>query len=364
VRKTLYILTLLSALALAGCGGSSGGDQGATQSLDDVLAAVDGLSGKQRTNKLLELANDEGGELSLYTSSSVDYMSDLGDAFEDRYDLGVSIYKASSDALVQRVVEEDRAGFRGVDVAETNTPGLLNLSDQGILVPYRSPKIAGLVAGAATKDWIGDKFNTFIVAWNTERVPEGHEPASLEELATPAWKGKLVLEADDSDWYKTYWEYLVDNGKTAAEADALFSAIAKNATFVNGHNLMADLTAAGEFDVTLNSYLHTVEGLIKDGAPLAWKPPIEPVISRADGIAVVEKAKHPAAAMLFIDFALYEGQQIFADAELTPARKDLSVPPSIKQIAVDVPDYISQQDEWTKRYEQLVRLGKLAPDEG
>ena len=364
MRKTLYILALLSALALAGCGGSSGGDKGTTQSLDDVLAAVDELSGKQRTNKLLELANAEGDEVSLYTSSSVDYMSDLGDAFEDTYDVGVSIYKASSDALVQRMVEEDRAGLRGADVAETNTPGLVNLRDQSILVPYRSPKIDGLVAGAADEEWIGDKFNTFIIAWNAKRVAKGEEPGSLEELATPAWKGKLVLEADDSDWYKTYWEYLVDNGKGPAEADRIFSAIAKNATFVNGHNLMAELTAAGEFDVTLNSYLHTVEGLIEDGAPLAWKPAVEPFISRADGIALVKKAKHPAAALLFIDFVLDGGQEIFADAELTPARKDLSVPPSIKQIPVDVPDYVSHQDEWTKRYEQLVRLGKLAPDEG
>ncbi len=194
-------------------------------------------------------------------------------------------------------------------------------------------------------------------------MAKGEQPTSFEDLADPKWKGRLVLEADDSDWYKAVWEHLVDSGKSPAEADRIFEAIAANATFVNGHSLMTDLVAAGEFDVAANAYLHTVKGLQEKGAPLAWEPPLEPLVTRADGIAVVQQAKHPAAALLFADFVLDEGQQIFADFFLTPARKDLSVPPSIEQVAVDVPDYIAHEDEWSSRYEQLVELGELRPDE-
>ncbi len=125
---------------------------------------------------------------------------------------------------------------------------------------------------------------------------------------------------------------------------------------------MTELVAAGEFDVTPHAYLHTVEELIDDGAPLAWEPVVAPVISRADSIAVVRDATHPAATLLFVDFTLDEGQEIFADAALTPARKDLAVPSSIQQTCVDVPDYVANAEEWTQRYEELVRLGKVAPD--
>ena len=65
---------------------------------------------------------------------------------------------------------------------------------------------------------------------------------------------------------------------------------------------MAQLTAAGEFDVTVNSYLHTVKELMDDGAPLAWEPAVEPLVSRADGVAIVKDAEHPAAALLFVTF--------------------------------------------------------------
>ena len=31
---------------------------------------------------------------------------------------------------------------------------------------------------------------------------------------------------------------------------------------------------------------------------------------------------------------------------------------------MDVPDYVANAEEWVERYEQLVRLGKVAPDSG
>ena len=361
IRSLSAILCVGSALALVGCGGSDGASESA-HSLEDVLAAVDGLSGAERTAELERLVAEEGGELSFYTSSSVDYINEVADAFEEEHDIDVSIYETGSDAITQRLIEEHRAGYRGSDVVESNTPSLVPLMDEGIITRYESPKVAGLAAGSLGEGWVADKFNTFVTAWNSDRVPQGEEPRSYEDLADPKWKGRLALEVDDTDWYKELWDHLVATGKTPAEVDRIFSGIARNATFVNGHTLMTELVAAGEYDVTANAYLHAVEGLRKEKAPLAWEPAVAPLISRPDGIAVAAQARHPAAAMLFIDFVLDQGQEIFADAGLTPARKDLGVPATVSQIAMDVPDYVANAEEWVDRYEQLVRLGEVAPD--
>lgn len=349
-------------LLLAACGGS-GEPSASRTTVADTLAAVEGLSGAEREQKLAQLAADQGGgALTVYTSSTLSYMEQLGDEFEDAYDLDVAIYKTTSDALAPRLLEESEAGFRGSDVVETNIPTLVVLDGEGILEPYDSPRLAGLVQGSKGKAWIGDKANTFVVAWNTDRVAEGEAPTSFEDLADPKWKGRVALEADDSDWFKTLWEHLVDGGNSPEEVDRLFSGIAANATFVNGHQLMLQLVAAGEFDVTVNAYLHNVKELQAEGAPLDWQPAVEPLISKPDGIAVVEEARNPAAALLFVDFVLGRGQEIFAEASLTPTRKDLGVPPTIEQISMDVPDYVAHADEWVQRYEDLVRLGELRPD--
>jgi iron(III) transport system substrate-binding protein len=349
------------ALALAACGGSEQSESGGG-SADEVRTAVEGLTGAERTAKLLELAAEEG-ELSVYTTSTLDYMSDVVEAFEDEYDLDVSIFKTSGGAIVQRMVEEAAAGYRGSDAVEANTLDMTLIGNEGLLEPYASPKADDLIDGSHGEGWTGDKFNTFVVAWNTDRVGRGDEPRSYDDLADPKWKGRLVLDSDDSEWYKTAWEHVVASGKTPQEADRLFEAIARNATFVNGHTLMTQLVAAGEFDVSLNSFLHTVGALTDDGAPLAWKPALEPLISLPDAVALVKDAKNPATAMLFVDFILDQGQEIFADFELTPARKDLNVPPSIDQIAVDVPDYVEHADEWVERYDRLQDLGTVRPDE-
>ena len=103
------------AVALPACGGS-GGSSEAAPTVDETVAAVDGLTGTARTNELVKLAEEQGSELNLYTSSTTDYMTDLTDAFSDAHDIDVSIYKTASEALVQRIVEEDRAGFHGSDV--------------------------------------------------------------------------------------------------------------------------------------------------------------------------------------------------------------------------------------------------------
>lgn len=346
---------------LAACGGSAE-EASSSATVADTLAAVEGLSGKEREQKLAQVAGDQGGALTIYTSSTLWYMEELAAEFEDAYDLDVSIYKTSSDALAPRILEESGAGFRGSDVVETNIPTIVVLDEEAILEPYDSPKLPGLVEGSKGASWIGDKANTFVVAWNTDRVANGEEPTSYEDLADPKWKGRIALEADDSDWFKSLWEHLVASGKSPEEVDRLFADIAANSTFVNGHQLMLQLVAAGEFDVTANAYLHNVKELRAEGAPLDWEPAVEPVISKPDGVAVVKDARNPAAALLFVDFVLDRGQEIFAEASLTPTRKDLGVPPTIEQINMDVPDYVAHADEWVQQYEDLVRLGELRPD--
>ena len=83
-----------------------------------------------------------------------------------------------------------------------------------------------------------------------------------------------------------------------AEADARFERIARNARVIEGHSLGAQLLAAGEVDALAPGYAHNIDGLIEKGAPVAWTPAVEPVILRQNGVAILQDAKHPAAAAL------------------------------------------------------------------
>ena len=114
-------------LVLAACGGSptspSAGsgdseDSGPTKA-EELYEEVGGLSGQERRDRLVELAAEEDG-LNLYTSMNADILDAVSEAFSDEFDIDVSVYRAGSETVLQRILQEQDAGFPGNDVVETN----------------------------------------------------------------------------------------------------------------------------------------------------------------------------------------------------------------------------------------------------
>ena len=352
LRTALCALAALAAAAACGGGGAGGGGSG----VEEVLAALAGLTGQARAEKLLELVEAEGAELSFYTSMSPSVVDPVVDAFEEAYDVDVALYRATSEAVLQRLLEEAKAGFRGSDVVESSPLQMVALAGEGILAGYESPAAAAIVEGTREDGWTVDRFNTFVVSWNMDLVPSGEEPRSWEDLADPRWQGRLGLELGDVDWFKTLWEWWVANGKSEEEAGRLFEGMAANALVVKGHTVLAELTAAGEVAVAVN-YRHLVQNVAADGAPLAWEPAVEPVVRRGNGVGVVRGAKHPAAALLFVDWLLSEGQETLAEVNTDPVRRDLAGG-GAGALVVDPVALAAGQEEWADRWEALLRLGQ------
>ena len=364
MRRGAYRATTLAAISVAlilvpGCGGGGGGSE-PSSSVEDVLAEVEGLHGAKRTKKLVELAETGGGEVRLYTTADIDLGAALAEAFEDEYDVDVSVFK-TGDTLVQRIVEEKKAGFHGGDVVEVGGQHFESLREAGAIQPYRSPSLTNLVAGSVHEDWTADRLNVFAVARNTALVAADEAPRTWEDLADPRWKGKLALDNEIPEWFKALWEYWASSGKSPAEADRLMDAIGRNAVFLGSGSLLRQLLAAGEFDIGV-ALRHSVQNEKGEGAPIDWQPSVEPLLWKADGVAMIAEPPNPAAAVLFIDWLLGDGQRVFAEFKTDPLRKDLLVAPTVKQIPIDIEDFLAHQDEWQKRYDAFVRLGTKGPE--
>src|SRR3712207_2539013 len=154
-------------------------------------------------------------------------------------------------------------------------------------------------------------------------------------------------EAGDFDWMLGLWRYWVDEaGKSDAEAERLFEAIGRNALVVKGHTLMGQLLAAGEYEVAATNFSHVVERLRQDGAPIAADPPVEPIVTRIDGVGLVRSARHPATAVLFVEWWLSEGQKVLVELDREPARKDLSKTSDAEQTPVDMSTLEKEASKW------------------
>lgn len=334
----LAAAALSSGLALA---------QGAAKP-DDLL----NYQGADREKRLVEKAKQESA-LTIYTSLAPSEAEPIVRAFEKKYSIKVELWRALSERVVQRAVSEARAGRYTADVIETNSPELEMLVREKVLAPFHTPHAADLPAASIPKHrlWYPDRFTIFVVGYNTNLVKREELPKSLAGFADPKWKGRIGIEAGDAEWMATIVKKWGE-----AQGMAFFRKLAELRPDVRkGHVLLAQLVAAGEIPVGLTIYSSNAETLKRKGAPIDWAP-IDPAVSRPQGVAIARNAPHPAAAVLFADFILSaaDGQKMYEDMGRPPVntriKSNLS---NFPYVVLDPVTVLDESEKWSKLWEEL-----------
>src|SRR6185503_3560808 len=205
------------------------------------------------------------GTLTLYTSLAPTESTPLAAAFEKKYGVKVQLWRGLSEEVVQRTITEARGRRYAVDVIETNGPEMEMIGRERLLASAWSP----------------DRLNLFVVGYNTAKVKRAEIPATYEGFADPKWKGRIALEATDSEWMAT----LIKTTPGGKGMDLMRRLAALQPSLRKGHVLLASLVAAGDVPV----------GLAKN-------------------------APHPNAAQLFSEYVMSpEGQKLFESMGRVPA---------------------------------------------
>jgi iron(III) transport system substrate-binding protein len=323
------------------------------QTPPEATAAEVGLyAGPDRLQKLVEGARKEG-QLDIYTSAQIDDMNALTNVFKKKYGVNVSIWRSSSEKVLQRTIAEAQANRFTVDVVETNGPEMESLHREKLLQLVKSPHHAELIAPALLPhgEWTGTRLNVFVQAYNTNVVSRQDLPKTWEDLLDPKWKGKIGIEADDVDWFAGLCSELGEDRCTRVFRQIM----ARNGISVRkGHTLLTQLVVSGEVPLALTVYNYKAEQLKRRGAPIDWFA-IGTAIARPNGVAVTRRAPHPYAAVLFYDFELSEeGQRILAQRDFVPTNKNVDTPLSrIPMKFVDVRVVLDEHDKWEKLYQEL-----------
>jgi iron(III) transport system substrate-binding protein len=348
----LATFALAAALAAAGLAGPAAAQVKASATAADVA----NYTGADREQKLVEGAKKEGA-LNIYTSAQSDDMGALVKAFEAKYGIKVEVWRASSEKVLQRAVQEARGNRFTLDVAETNGPELEAMHREKIFEAVKSPYLADLIAPAINPhgEWVGTRLNVFTLAYNTTLVKKEDLPRTWEDLANPKWKGRLGIEQEDSDWLAGQYAELGE----ARAAKVFKEIVANNGVSVRkGHTLLTQLVVSGEIPLALTVYNYKAEQLKRKGAPIDWFS-IGPAIARPNGIGVAKKAPHPHAAVLFFDFELSpEGQQILAKRDFVPTSRKVDTPLNkIPMKFVDARVALDEFQKWEKLYEETFTKG-------
>jgi iron(III) transport system substrate-binding protein len=294
-----------------------------------LILATSYPAGAQDTDRagIVDRAKKER-EVVWYTTAGLQDSKPMADAFErERPPIKVSVIRAGSGVLVNRILNEARAQSNLFDVFNNNDESVMILKRRGLIAPYKSSESAYYEDDL--KDREGYWHAPYVVPWflgyNTRTVDKKEVPKTYEELLQPKWKGRKIALGTDNG-------ALILSGLSIAwgkeKAIRYFQELARQqpAMQAGSPSSRIGLMAAGEFPLTLAAG-NTLQTFASKNAPVDWVS-LEPVFVQVNAIMLASQARHPNAAKLFIDFVLSKkGQEMIRGFHRVPARTGVDAEP-------------------------------------
>lgn len=319
-----------------------------------VLLSFSQTSVAATGEELIEGAKREG-EVVLYASMNIEEANTTVAKFEEKYPfLKVRLARTGSEKLLNRVLTEARAKKYFADVIQTVEFSMYTLRTKGVLSRYLSPEDRFYPREFKEEGyWTTVYYNPYVVAYNTKMVPREGLPKSYEDLLGPVWKGKMMMEGTKVDWFGGMLQ-IMGREKGLRYMGELAK---QNIMLRTGHNLIAQLVAAGEALLDINIPASSVDRLKETGAPIEWTS-IGPAPAIMVGIGVAAQPPHPHAAKLYVDFALSRGGQrlmrgfgrLVARSDF--AREQAAVIQGVKMVPVN-PALAEKMDEYAKQLREI-----------
>lgn len=254
-----------------------------------------------------------------YTTTSAGDNQAIVAGFTKKYPfLKVQVLRSTGEKLRQRVLTETAANQYFSDVLSVSSMEMGLLKSRNLLQPYDPPEAESYPANAQDKEkyFTAIYARNFVMGYNTAMIAEKDRPKDWPDLLDPKWKGKFGLDEEEFEWYGT----LVDYWGREKASKFMKALAAQQPALRRGHNLLAQLLAAGEFPVAI-VFPFEIEQLKRRGAPVEWSNSSDPIVTSINAIGMSTKAPHANAAKLLINYILSEeGQTIIKNVSRVPIR--------------------------------------------
>jgi iron(III) transport system substrate-binding protein len=302
------------------------------------------------------------GAVTLYTSMQLVDSRPLTEAFEKKYGIKVNLWRASGEKVAERVITESRGGRFDVDVIETDGAQVEILYREKQLAPLKVPSMADVPQEILQPHgyYAPTRLTLYVMSYNTNLVKPEDVPKSYADLLQPRWNGKLALENDDVPWFASVVKAM---GET--QGVAYYRKLAANKPSMRkGHTLMAEMVAAGEIEIAIDTHVQGIARLKEKGAPIEWKP-LQPAFGQPSSVGVAARAPHPEAGRLLADFILSrEGQEIIKSRNRVPVSRAVDSPLNKFQYRlIDPAIALDEWDKWSALWSSIFLGGKAVAKE-
>jgi iron(III) transport system substrate-binding protein len=301
--RSLYYLGFSALLACVGTAHAA--------TVEEVSKSIRNLSQMQRKAVIEEGARKEG-EVIWYTSMSLTDFPKIVGAFEKTVPyVKIRTNRLSQSSIMPKIDTEARAGRFMVDMVASAPMEMWELKQKGHSTSYLSPELKAFPAGSFDPQgyWSSTEVTPIVLAYNVNLVRSDEAPRSYQDLLLPKWRGKMNFGSDEYAWYSVMLD-----GMGKAKGLDFMKALARQQLHIPGGSsiMRLQLMLAGESAVAVAARGRRATEYKEKGAPIDYRL-LDPYPAEPNGLALMRRAAHPHASILFIDWMLSEeGQTVLA----------------------------------------------------
>ncbi len=275
----------------------------------------------------LQPASAAPESITLYSAQHEQVVDMLTAQFTKETGIAVRVHEGEGPELASQLLAEGTHSPADLFFTE-NSPELVLLDEHGLLAPVDPATLACVPAVDSAPDgnWIGLLARENVLAYNTRLISADALPASLMDLADPAWKGRIAIAPADADFLPLVSAVIRLKGKTAALA--WLQGLKANAAIYDDDEGVVAAVNRGSVPVgVINSYywerLATELGANNmHSAVYHFSHHDVGALVNVSGAAVLKSAKNPTGAQKFLAF-LVTGQ---AERMLAQSTVDFEYP--------------------------------------
>lgn len=281
--------------------------------------------------QLIEGAKKEK-DVNFYHSGGIEDGNAVVQRFEKKYPfLKVNFYRTGGEKFLIKVMTEIQAKRYVADVILALGSSMHIFRKAGILEKYVSTE--DRFFPNEFKDygyWVTNYVGVYVNSYNTKLVPKELLPKTYEDILSPRWNGKMMMDPTKVDWFVGMLQ-IMGKEKGLNWMEALSK---KNISQRIGHTLICQLVASGEAEISINQTTTSVDTLAGKGAHLDWIA-LGPVPGITMGSGLAAHAPHPNAARLLNNFLLSEeGQNIWTRFQRMSIRSDIPQSEKFKRLKI------------------------------
>lgn len=325
--------------------------------------------------RLVQAAKKEG-QVVLITSATPAQREAFISVFKGRYGIDLEFITGRAAETVAKLFTERKAGLYTVDLyLRGTTTALDTLKPAGLLDPLEPVLVLPEVIDP--KVWWGEKLRwadqahymlTFMsfpsgkVGINTDLVKAG-EIKSYQNLLEPRWKGKFTMNdptvsGSGYRWFHTVARFILN-------VDYMRALARQEPVILRDQRVQVEWLVRGKYPVAISPHEGTITDFLSvGGVSMTVLTPREGGYLTAGGgaIALINKAPHPNAAKLFVNWLLTrEGQTIYsktygAQSARVDVPTDYLNPWSLRESGVKYVDVMDE--EFDTKADEYLKLAK------